>query len=138
MVNNRLQLNKLALNIKKSKYIIFHRIKINVQTLTLKIDNVIIERVAEFNFLGLTLDKHLTWKCHVNKISGGLNVRKLTKLQKTIIRILSLSKFNVHIEPLFKRLKLLKVNDILKHQELKFYYKYKNNKLLNYLQSLPF
>ncbi len=34
--------------------------------------------------------------------------------------------------------KLLKVSDILKLQELKFYYKYKNNKLPHYLQTLPF
>ncbi len=48
---------------------IFHTNKKKVKSLTLKIDNVNIERVAEFNFLGLTLDEHLTWKCHVNKIS---------------------------------------------------------------------
>ncbi len=41
--------------------------------LTLKIDNVIIERVAEFNFLGLTLDEHITWKCNVNKISNKIS-----------------------------------------------------------------
>ncbi len=73
MVNNCLQLNKLSLNIKKSKYIIFHTKKKNVQSLTLKIDNVLIERVAEFNFLVLTLDEHLTWKCHVNKISNKIS-----------------------------------------------------------------
>ncbi len=44
----------------------------------------------------------------------------------------------MHIRILFKILKLLKVNDIFKLQELKFYYKYKNNKLSHYLQSLPF
>ncbi len=33
------------------------------------------------------------------------------------------------MDPPFKILKLLKVNDIFKLQELKFYYKYKNNKL---------
>ncbi len=32
----------------------------------------------------------------------------------------------------------LKLCDILKHQELNFYFKYKNNKLPHYLQSLPF
>ncbi len=37
-----------------------------------------------------------------------------------------------------KILKLLKVNDIFKLQELKFYYKFKNRKLPHYLQSLPF
>ncbi len=35
-------------------------------------------------------------------------------------------------------MKLLKISDILKLQELKFYYKYKNNKLPHYLQTLPF
>ncbi len=33
-----------------------------VQSLTLNIDNVNIEWVAEFNFLGLTLDEY--WKCN--------------------------------------------------------------------------
>ncbi len=37
-----------------------------------------------------------------------------------------------------KKMKLLKINDILKLQQLKFYYKYKNNKLPHYLQALPF
>ncbi len=35
-------------------------------------------------------------------------------------------------------MKLLKINNILKLQQLKFYYKYKNNKLPHYLQALPF
>ncbi len=73
LVNNWLKLNKLPLNIKKSKYMIFHAIKKNVQSITLKIDDIIIERVAEFNFLGLTIDEHLTWKCHINKISNKIS-----------------------------------------------------------------
>ncbi len=52
--------------------------------------------------------------------------------------MLSLSKYNAHTDPIFKILKLLKVNDIFKLQELEFYYKYKNNTLPHYLQSLPF
>ncbi len=51
MVNNWLKVNKLSLNIKKSKCMIFHTKKKKVQSLTLKIDNVNIEQVAEFNFL---------------------------------------------------------------------------------------
>ncbi len=35
-------------------------------------------------------------------------------------------------------MKLLKISDILKLQQLRFYYKYKNNKLAHYLQALPF
>ncbi len=73
MVNNSLKVNKLSLNIKKSKYMIFHTKKKNVQSLTLKIDNVNIEQVAEFTFLGLTLYQHLDWKCHINKLSNKIS-----------------------------------------------------------------
>ncbi len=38
---------------------------------------------------------------------------------------------------IFKRLKLLKVSDILIMQELKFYYKFTHKKLPSYLQNLP-
>ncbi len=178
MVNNLLKLNKLSLSIKKSKYMIFQTQKKNVESFNLKIDNVIIERVNEFNFLGLTLDEHLTWKCHINKLSSkisqcmgilnrlkhflptqtkvlifnslvlphlkfgiliwGFKCEKVSKLQMRVIRILSMGKYNAHSEPLFKKHKLLKMCDILKLQELKFYYKYKNSKLPHYLQSLHF
>ncbi len=73
MVNNWLKVNKLSLNIKKSKYMIFNTKKKKGQSLNKKIDNVSIERVAEFNFLGLTLDEHLDWKCHINKLSNKIS-----------------------------------------------------------------
>ncbi len=68
----------------------------------------------------------------------GFKCEKVFKLQKQIVRILSLTKYNAQTYAIFKHLKLLKVSDILKLQELKFYYKYKNNKLLHFLQALPF
>ncbi len=45
---------------------------------------------------------------------------RIIKLQKKIVRILSLSKYNAHTDPLFKTHKLLKVQDIFKLQEFKF------------------
>ncbi len=58
---------------------------------------------------------------------------RVLKLQKHIIRIISLSKYNAtHSEKIIKTLKLLKVNAILKLQELKLYYKYKNKTLPHY------
>ncbi len=42
------------------------------------------------------------------------------------------------ISNILKQMKLLKISDILKLQQLKNYYTYKNNKLLHYLQTLPF
>ncbi len=68
----------------------------------------------------------------------GFKGVKVFKLQNKIVRIWSRSKYNAYTDALFKQLKLLKVNDILKLQELKFYYKYENNKLPHYLQILPF
>ena len=63
-----LNINKLSLNKSKSKYMIFHVPNKDIQYLTLKIDNVIIEKVDEFNFLGLTMDTNLNWKKHSEKI----------------------------------------------------------------------
>ncbi len=58
----------------------------------------------------------------------------IAKLQNRIVRILSLSKYNSHTEPIFNTLKLLKVIAILKLKELKFYNKYENSLLTYYLQ----
>ncbi len=63
----------------------------------------------------------------------AFNVLDSQSYRKQIIRTLSRSKFNAHTEPIFKELKLLKLEDILKLQELRLYYKYKNNKLPHYL-----
>ena len=65
-----LKINKLSLNKNKSKYMLFHMPKKEIQNLTLKIDDVNIEMVEEFNFLGLTTDTNLKWKKHTDKISN--------------------------------------------------------------------
>ncbi len=148
---------------------IFHTSRKEVYSLQLEIADVKIERVQDFNFIGLTLNENLNWKSHINDISNtisksmgilnklkhflplnikillynslilshlnfgilawGYKCEKLTKLHKRVIWIIYLSKYNAHTEPIFKELKLLKLNDILKLQELKFYYKFKNIKL---------
>ena len=78
-----LKINKLSLNKNKSKYMLFHMPKKEIQNLTLKIDDVNIEMVEEFNFLGLTMDTNLKWKKNTDKISnkcskitGVLNILK--------------------------------------------------------------
>ena len=57
-----LKINKLSLNKNKSKYMTFHMPKKEIPNLTLKIDGVNIEKVEEFNVLGLTVDANLKWK----------------------------------------------------------------------------
>ena len=46
---------------------IFQKKKKNIQTLNLKIDNIDIEQVTDFNFLGLIIDTNLNWKSILKK-----------------------------------------------------------------------
>ncbi len=71
-------------------------------------------------------------------LASGHQCERIVKLQKKIVRITSVSKYNAHKEPIFKSLKLLKIRDILKLHELKFNYKYNNYKLPWYFYILPF
>ena len=59
----------------------------------------------------------------------GCNITRLNKLQKKSIRIICNAKYNAHTDPLFKELKILKLNDMFQLQCLKFYHKSLNNKL---------
>ena len=71
-ISNWLKLNKLSLNAKKTKMMIFHNKNKKYVTPYLNIDNVPIQQVDTFNFLGLTLDDNLTWKKHISKISSKI------------------------------------------------------------------
>ena len=79
-----LNINKLSLNKSKSKYMIFDVPNKDIQYLTLKIYNAIIEKVDEFSLLGLTMDTNLNWKRHSEKICNKC---------KTIIGILNRLKY---------------------------------------------
>ena len=169
-----LKLNRLTLNVEKTKYMLFRTSKKKVQTLLLlQMDNKIIDKVLDFNFLGIHFNEQLNWKRHIDKLSvkccrilGILNRLKrilplnikiilynslmlphlnygitlwgfkgeiILKLQTKAPRILSASKYNAHTEPLFKNLKLLKIEHILKLHELKLYYKFIHIRLPVYL-----
>ena len=54
-ITERLKINKLSLNIVKSKYITFQIGNRSAQDLILKIDSINIKHVKEFYFLGLIL-----------------------------------------------------------------------------------
>ena len=82
-----LSLNKLSLNIKKSKMMIFHNRQKNISNLIPKIEinGIQIEHVKQFNFLGIILDEHMSWKTHINKIA--------CKIARTIGTINRLKRF---------------------------------------------
>ena len=64
-VGEWLMINRPSINISKTKYMLFHpRQNINYATPELTLNGDIIERVGNFNFLGVVIDKHITWKYH--------------------------------------------------------------------------
>ena len=69
--------NKLSLNISKTKYMVFRYSQRSLNTipkLNLKIENTIIEKVSNFNFLGLTINENMSWKNHISNVG-----RKISK-----------------------------------------------------------
>ncbi len=115
---------------------IFHTPQKKVNRMQLHIENTNIDKVYEFNFLGLTINENLNWKSHIDKIANkisksmgilnklkqilplnakvliynslilshancciltwGYQCDRILKLQKRIVRIISLSKFNAY------------------------------------------
>ncbi len=64
--------NKLSLNISKTKFIIFGNRPIN-QRVQIIIDNVEVERVFENKFLGVVIDHKLCWKPHINFLKNKIS-----------------------------------------------------------------
>ena len=62
----------------------------------------------------------------------GFRNQRITKLQKSAVRIITLNKYNAHTEHIFKSLNILKLDDIFKLNQLKFYHKMINSKLPHY------
>ena len=68
-ISVRLKLNRLTLNVQKTKYMLFKMSKKKVQTLLLQMDNNIFAKVRDFNFLGIQFNNQLNWKSHIDKLS---------------------------------------------------------------------
>ena len=138
----------------------------------LSINGIIIERVQNFNFLGIFLNEHMFWKTHTDivankliKFSGildklkrflpsyilrtlyfsmvqsrltygilawGFEYQRFVKLQKRFMRIITLSTYNAHTEPLFKNLEILTIKNLFDLNCLKFVYNYKKGELPNH------
>ena len=105
-IHEWLSINKLSLNVKKTKFIIFHYRQRNIDDLILdlQINSETIERVTEFNFLGLTLDENLNWNAHIQKVSNkisrtlGVMCRLKNFLPLHVLRILYNSLILPHLQ----------------------------------------
>ena len=177
-VSTWLKLNKLSLNISKTKVMAFHTSKRDLRLPQLYIDNTVVEYVDQFSLLGIVIDKNLSWVPHVNHITKkiakticimkklkhflpettlkiiynslinsylnygilcwGYKASKISVLQKKAIRTITSSKYNAHTQPLFKRLNILTVQDILIRKLYKFYYKLCHNLLPQYFKNRHF
>ena len=79
---------------------------------------------------------HLQYCTLLWKNSYCTNLDKLRILQKKAIRIITNSHYIAHTDPLFSKLKLLKLDDLYKHQLGIFMYKAANNKLPDSMSSM--
>ena len=100
-VKNWFVSNKLSLNAKKTKYMVFHKQNKTVMDLNISINNVAISKVTTFNFLGLHLNSNLTWNTHVQEISKKISrvIGLLYKMQLILPRRILLSLYNTMILP---------------------------------------
>ena len=62
----------------------------------------------------------------------GNQSNQVFHLQKKALRTITNSRYNAHTEPIFKKLKILKLNDIYERKLYKFYFKYKKEILPSY------
>lgn len=177
-INDWLLVNKLSLNVAKTKYMVFYKPGRKVKNISLSINSICLQSTESFTFLGLTIDYQLTWKHHMNNICskvsrtagvlnrlkrllpenvlqiiynslilpflnycllswGYINTDRLLLLQKKAARYIVNARRSDHCEPIFLRLKILKIDDLFLLKILKFYYKQKNDFVLPlYLKNL--
>ena len=94
-VNDWLKINKLSLNIIKTKFMIFHDYQQQITMPNIFIDNVAIECVPNFNFLGIHFNQHLSWKPHITHISNLITksvgvLNRLKNILPTSIKLMHL------------------------------------------------
>ena len=100
-ISEWLSVNKLSSNANKTKFMSFHnyqKVMTDSDIPQLEINNTAIERVTEFNFLGITINEFMNWGSHsvkiANKICRTLGVMDCLK------RYLSLSALKIMYDSL--------------------------------------
>ena len=100
-IGNWLRLNKLSLNVNKTKAMLFFTSQRSINYPNLFLYNKKIDFVKNFKFLGIVLHENLKWKAHTNmiskKISKTLGIMK--KLKRTIPSNALLNIYNALIAP---------------------------------------
>ena len=71
-VNKWLKLNKLVVNVDKTKSMLFHKRR-PVIPIQFSMNNRVIDVVLHFNYLGIMLDADMSWKTHVAMVQNKLS-----------------------------------------------------------------
>ena len=98
-VNIWLKLNKLSLNIKKTKLMIFGSKQKKIKEIYNSIDYVHIERVHTLDFLGIMLDESLTWTDHTNMVANKISrvTGVLYRLKSVFPKEILLTLYTIHL-----------------------------------------
>ena len=72
-VNLWLKLNKLYLNTQKTKLMVFRSEENKIREIHLSINDIQIEQVTTFIFLGITLNENLSWRNHTKMVGNKLS-----------------------------------------------------------------
>ena len=77
-LSNWMDINKLSLNVKKTKWIFFTLRKKYLPSQSVFIKGEVIDRVNDIKFLGVFIDSKMFWSCHIQhirkKISRGIGI----------------------------------------------------------------
>ena len=177
-----LKANRLSLNAKKSKLLIFQskRKTLNYDNFSIKLDGVKLKPESYVKYLGMIIDNHLSWDDHIQNLSIKLsrangilaklrhfvprktlisvyyaifhshlyygcivwsqsiakNVKKINVLQKKCLRIINFAAYNSHTNLLFKDSQILKLDDIIKNNQIILAFQFVNNLLPDDLNNL--
>ena len=98
-----LKANKLSLNVKKTHYMIFNGKRKLKYQISLNIDGESINEVDKTKFLGVIIDKNLTWKSHIQYICGKVarGIGIIIKARKWLNQDSLLSLYYSFIYPYF-------------------------------------
>ena len=96
-----LKSNKLTLNVTKSNYILFRPPQKKLGTISLKIENREIEEKAQCKYLGVILDRHMSWKPHIHYINSKLSksIGIISKLRHNVPKHLIKSIYSAFFQP---------------------------------------
>ena len=89
-INYQMKCNKLKLNLEKTKYTVFSYPNKKVEVPEITINNVKIDYVKEYSFLGVIIDNNLSWKQQINKVAN-----KISKISGIVYRLKNILSVNI-------------------------------------------